>query len=81
VGSRSDRDFTTFPAEPVALEPYTVLDLSGEVRLGSAAGGSPPVTLTATLENAFDEGYEEVLGFVTPGRALYVGASVTLGRR
>lgn len=79
VGDRSDRDFSAFPAAPVTLDAYTAVDLSGELRLGGGSDGGTSVILSGTLENAFDQRYEEVLGFPAPGRAFYLGASLTLG--
>ena len=35
------------------------------------------VTLFGRVENLFDEHYEEVLGYGTPGRAGYGGVKVT----
>lgn len=76
VGDRSDRDFASWPAAPVALERYTLLGLSGEVSLLAPQGGRPGLQLNFRLENLLDEDYQEVFGFRAPGRAILVGGRV-----
>ena len=78
VGEREDRDFSTFPAEPVTLPAYTVLDLAASFDLAGDSG-RPGFTLTLRAENLLDSAYEEVWGFAAPGRGLYVGGRVVLG--
>ena len=78
VGQREDRDFSTFPADPVTLSAYTVLDLSASFDI-AGGGGRPGLTLTVRAENLLDSAYEEVWGFAAPGRGLYVGGRVVLG--
>lgn len=56
-----------FAAETVTLEAYTVVDLAASWRLTES------LELTGRVENLFDEDYEEILGFVRPGRAVFVG--------
>lgn len=51
----------------VFLDPFTVVDLRVSYRLGDH------VSLYGRIENAFDEDYQEVLGFGTPGFAAYGG--------
>jgi vitamin B12 transporter len=72
VGERDDRDFGTFPATPVTLPWYVTLDLAAEATLwrGLAA--------TFRVDNLLDEEYEEVYGFVAPGRRWLVGGKVRL---
>ena len=81
VGRRSDRDFSTFPATPVTLPPYSLLSLGGEWRIFGGGGGRPSLAIQLRGENLLDESYEEVLGFSAPGRGLYVGGRVGLGGR
>jgi len=57
----------TFLSERVTLGSHTVVNLAGSWRLNDQ------LELIARLENLFDEDYEEVLGFVRPGRAAYAG--------
>ncbi len=76
VGTRDDRDFSTFPAMPVALPSYTKIDMGGEYLVVPAHGHMPGMTVTARVENIFDVGYQEVLGFPARGRTLFLGAEV-----
>jgi vitamin B12 transporter len=73
TGQRSDRDFTTFPAEPVTLDAFTVVDVGLQARVLEPEGGRPGVRLSLRGENLTDAGYQEVFGFPAPGRGLYVG--------
>ena len=79
VGSRDDLDFSTFPAVRRVLEPYTLVDLGGELALLPGPRASW-VRLTLRAENVFDEEYEPAYGFVPPGRTVFVGARVVLGQ-
>jgi vitamin B12 transporter len=79
VGERDDRDFAN--EERVTLPSYTLLDLSGDVGLGSIARGLTPVSLTVRVENLFDRDYQPTFGFVAPGRTVLVGARATIGGR
>ena len=79
TGERSDRDFATFPAEPVTLPAYTVVDLAAEFRMAAARAGRPGLTLTLRAENLTGAQYEEVWGFAAPGRGVYVGGRVAVG--
>jgi vitamin B12 transporter len=58
---------TTFTVDRVKIPSYTVVDLAGSWKLTRS------LDLTARVSNLFDEEYEEILGFVRPGRAAYVG--------
>ncbi len=72
VGSRRDIDFDAFPAQDVKLESYVVVDVRA----------SYPVTdnldIYGRVENLFDEGYETVLRYGTPGRAAYEGVRLKI---
>lgn len=70
VGEREDLDFSTFPAERVELDPYTLLRVGASWPLGDA------LRVFGRVENLLDEDYEEVLNFGTPGRAAYVGVKL-----
>ena len=80
VGSRPDRDFTSWPAVPVELEGYTLVSVSGEVTLFEPQGSTPGLDLQFRAENLLDEMYQEVFGFMTPGRAFLLGGRLTFGR-
>ena len=73
TGSRSDRDFSTFPATPVDLTSYGLLTLG----VTWAASGS--LELEVRGENLLDADYQEVFGFPAPGRGLYIGGRLGLG--
>ncbi|MDT8367748.1 MAG: TonB-dependent receptor [Longimicrobiales bacterium] len=77
VGEREDRDFSTFPASPVTLEAYTLVDAaltwSAPVRLG------PDIGVTLRGENLFDDRYEGAFGFEAPGRTLLIDVRVGFG--
>jgi vitamin B12 transporter len=79
VGSRSDRDFSTFPATPVELEGYTLWTLGGEWAVRPPAEGRPSVSVSVRAENLLAERYEEAFAFPAPRRQLYVGLSVGFG--
>jgi vitamin B12 transporter len=79
VGARADRDFSAFPAAPVTLSAYTDLFAGGEAGILGGDGDGTAVTLTFRGENLLDRAYDQVFGFRAPGRALTVGARVTLG--
>ena len=79
VGDREDRDFSNWPAAPVRLPGYTVVDLGATFPLVAAQPGRPGITLLLRGENLLDRSYQEAYGFPAPGRGLYVGARVTLG--
>lgn len=68
-GSQKDVFFspTTFTSELVDIDAYTVIDLAAAWKLTSS------LELTGRISNLLDEEYEEVLGFVRPGRAVYAG--------
>ena len=57
----------TFTVDRVVLPSYTVVDLAASWKLTQS------MDLTARVSNLFDEEYEEILGFVRPGRAAYFG--------
>lgn len=72
VGTRADRDFTGFPAEPVTLSAYERLDLAAEYVLQDRAGRR--TALLARVENAANAHYEQVFNFRSPRRTISLGA-------
>ena len=74
VGDRDDLDFTGFPFARVRLAPYALVGLSAAVDLSGA--GRPGLVVRARADNLLDTAYQEVHGFRTPGRTLYLGAEV-----
>jgi vitamin B12 transporter len=76
VGSRDDRDFAAFPVEPVVLDAYTTVALSGQLNVLQGGAMGSKLAWTFRVENLFDERYETVLGFPARGRTVLVGARV-----
>jgi len=68
-GSQQDIFFSpeTYMSSRVAIDAYTVLDLAASWELTSS------LELTGRVDNLSDENYEEILGFVRPGRSVYLG--------
>ena len=57
----------TFTLDRVEIPAYTVVDMAASWKLTKS------LELTARASNLFDQEYEEILGFVRPGRAFYAG--------
>jgi vitamin B12 transporter len=74
VGRRPDTDFDLFPAATVILDDYLLASANLAFRL------LPQLELYARAENGFDADYQDVVGYNTPGRTVYAGLRVTLGR-
>ena len=74
VGERIDTDFDLFPAERVRLDDYVLASVKLAYRI------TPAVEAYARLENAFDADYQDVVGYNTPGRTVYAGLRLRLGR-
>lgn len=68
-GRQKDDFFPPFPASPsrVNLSSYTLINLAGTYQL------KENLILTGKIENAFDDEYEEVFGFQSPGFAAFAG--------
>lgn len=69
TGSQLDVFYSpiTYMSERVDMDSYTVLDLAASWKL------TQTVELTGRISNLLDEDYQEILGFVRPGRAVYAG--------
>ena len=74
VGKRTDTDFDLVPAATVMLDDYALASLRVGYRV------LPQLELYARVENAFDADYQDVVGYNTPGRTVYAGLRVALGR-
>jgi vitamin B12 transporter len=74
VGARRDTDFDLFPAAVVRLDDYALASLRIGYRI------LPQLELYARVENGFDADYQDVVGYNTPGRTVYAGLRVALGR-
>ncbi len=68
-GRQGDLAYTdpSFVPVPVSLQEYVLVNLNADYRL------TDRLSLFGRIENLFDERYEEVFGFATPGRAAYGG--------
>ncbi|WP_354322830.1 TonB-dependent receptor plug domain-containing protein [Porphyrobacter sp. MBR-155] len=68
-GATPDVAFTdpSFVPVPVRLDDYTLVNLNARVKLAEGISGF------ARVENLFDEDYEQVFSFVSPGRSAVVG--------
>jgi vitamin B12 transporter len=75
TGDQDDLFFdpVTFAQQTVVLDSHTVADLAGSWQLGNR------LQLLGRVTNLTDADYEEVLGFVRPGRAFYAGLRGTFG--
>lgn len=74
TGARIDTNFDVFPAERLNLGSYWLA--SGQLAYRVAK----PVELTLRVANAFDNGYQDVVGYRTEGRSIHAGLRVALGR-
>ena len=74
TGSQEDNSFLTFPSTVVELDAYTLVNIAGEFRL------TDNTSVYARVENLFDEDYEDVFGYATPGIGAYFGFRVALER-
>ena len=72
TGRRFDNDYSTFPASRASLGSYALVNLSGSYNL------TERVSLFARVENMFDREYEQVVGYGTPGAAVYGGFKLKL---
>jgi vitamin B12 transporter len=75
VGRREDRRFfgpPNFETQAVKLDPYTKVDVGGELPL-YAAPKRARVTATLRVENLLGARYESVAGYATPGRVVLAG--------
>lgn len=73
VGKRLDQDFNQFPAAMVTLGDYVLASANLAYRI------LPQLELYARAENAFDDDYQDVVGYNTPGRTIYAGLRVAFG--
>jgi len=72
VGRRADMDYSTWPASTVTLRSYCLVNLAASYAV------SDNVRVFGRIDNLLDKGYQEVLGYGTPGRNAHVGFTVLL---
>lgn len=73
VGDRRDTDFDLFPSQTVTLDDYFL----ASARIGYEV--TEGVEVFARGENLFDEEYQDVVGYATPGMAVYGGVRLRFG--
>ena len=72
IGARDDYDYG-FPGGRVRLAPYTLLGAAAELPLVTRRGRGFGLALTVRGENLTNRSYQNVFGFATPGRVVFVG--------
>jgi len=78
VGDRQDLDFRTFPAPRVTVPDYTTVDLAASYLLLKDRLHLRELTLFGKILNLFDEKYEQVFGFSSPGITFLLGLKGSL---
>lgn len=69
-GERRDNDFSTWPATPVTLDGYGIVNVAANWKI------TPNIQVFGRIDNLFDAEYEEILGYGTVGVTGYVGVRV-----
>ena len=77
-GEQRDNDFRNFFTNGFVAE-RTELDSYVLVNIGANYQVTDNVDVYLRVENLFDEEYEEVIGFATPGSSVYGGVRIRLG--
>jgi vitamin B12 transporter len=70
VGARPDVTYVGLPG--ATAKPYTLVDLDANYRL------TDRVTLFGRIDNLLDEHYQDIVGFLRPGLAVYGGVKISL---
>lgn len=74
TGARIDSDFDVFPALRIRLSPYWLACAQLAYRVAG------PLEATVRIANAFDDRYQDVVGYRTEGRSVHAGLHVAFGR-
>ncbi len=74
VGRRDDVDFASGSGVRVILPGYTTADVALDLPVRRMTPRSPGVELTLRLENLFDSGFEQTVGFPGRARTILAGA-------
>jgi vitamin B12 transporter len=74
TGDRTDTNFDVFPAQLVHLNPYWLASARIAYRLFDG------VEAHVRIANAFDDDYQDAVGYRTEGRSIHAGVRVALGR-
>ena len=70
AGERRDNDFSTWPATPVTLDGYGIVNVAANWKI------TPNIQLFGRIDNLLDAEYEEILGYGTVGITGYLGIRV-----
>jgi vitamin B12 transporter len=71
IGSRPDKDYSTWPATDVDTGRYFLAHLKADYTINNTW------SVYGKLNNLFDRKYQEVDGYATLGRSVYVGVKAT----
>ena len=74
TGARIDTNFDVFPANRVKLGAYWLASAQFSYRVAG------PVDVTLRVANAFDDRYQDVVGYRTQGRSVHAGLRLALDR-
>ena len=74
TGERIDSDFDAFPARRVRLSPYWLASAKLAYRVMA------PIEAHLRIANAFDDRYQDVVGYRTEGRSVHAGLRIAFGR-
>jgi vitamin B12 transporter len=74
TGDRIDTNFDVFPAERVQLDAYWLASARVAYRL------TDELEAHVRVANAFDDDYQDAVGYRTEGRSIHAGLRVALGR-
>ena len=72
TGEQLDTDFGTF--QTVKLDAYTLVNFAASINV------TDEISVYGRIENLFDEDYQNIFGFATPGIGAYIGVRAILGR-
>ncbi|HXG82019.1 MAG TPA: TonB-dependent receptor, partial [Sphingomicrobium sp.] len=74
TGERSDTNFDVFPSQLVELDPYWLASARVAYRL------TDELEAHVRVANAFDDDYQDAIGYRSEGRSIHAGLRVALGR-
>jgi vitamin B12 transporter len=72
IGSRADKDFSSWPAQPVTLDPYVLVNLAVSYEFNEN------ITIFCRVVNLLNEEYVEATGFGTLGLSGTLGFRISL---
>jgi len=70
IGQRDDKDFSAWPYPQITLPSYTLLNAAFSFDLSSN------IQVFARLDNLFNQEYEDILGYGTPGFSFFGGVKL-----